>query len=305
MTSADSSSSKQSAGGSGDADTLRTRLSEINWKGILLAVLVALVVIAAAVVLLLGLPLGAVWIMNTSNCCFAEGAENTITFWAALIAGFLALFGMLITGVFIITAFKVDASARVVAEDVSRRAADEAVDTYLRRYKAMLFEEIEKMKMCVEKHAEGAKQAITEAQRTVETLRDAASSAITNARDATTEAADAAKQEMGVARRGVEALRDAASSAITSARDATTEAAAAAEREIGDADRRVEAQRDDATAAIDIARDDVEDLRGEAVGAIGKAREEVESAASAAQERINRATRDLSPPEDEPRRPDE
>ena len=269
MTSADSSSAKQSAGGSGDADTLRTRLSEINWKGILLAVLVALVVIVAAVVLLLGLPLGAVWIMNTSNCCFAEGAENTITFWAALIAGFLALFGMLITGVFIITAFKVDASARVVAEDVSRRAADEAVDTYLRRYKAMLFEEIEKMKMCVEKHAEGAKQAITEAQRTVETLRDAASSA------------------------------------ITSARDATTEAAAAAEREIGDADRRVEAQRDDATAAIDIARDDVEDLRGEAVGAIGKAREEVESAASAAQERINRATRDLSPPEDEPRRPDE
>ena len=59
----------------------------------------------------MGLPLGAVFIVNSSGCCFANGPEGVVTFWAALTAGFLALFGMLITGVFIITAFKVDDKA--------------------------------------------------------------------------------------------------------------------------------------------------------------------------------------------------
>ncbi len=141
MTSADSSPSKQGTSSSGSANTKETTgagLPPINWK------VVVPIVLIGAVILLLGLPLGAVWIMSTSSCCFAEGGASTLTFWAASVAGFLTLFGMLITGAYIITAFRVDATARVVANDAARTAADKAVTTYLKRYKKHLFEEVEK-----------------------------------------------------------------------------------------------------------------------------------------------------------------
>lgn len=98
---------------------------KINW------IVIVPVTLISAVVLLVGLPLGAVLIVNYSGCCLANGTEQVVTFWAAMIAGFLALFGMVVTGVFVITAFRVDATARAKAQ----LSAREEVWTYIEQYR--------------------------------------------------------------------------------------------------------------------------------------------------------------------------
>ena len=86
----------------------------VSWLVILLIVVAVLI---AAVGLLTGLPLGAVWIVSKSGCCVFDAMENVATFWGSLTAGFLALFGMLIAGVYVITAFRTDAMARAEAHE--------------------------------------------------------------------------------------------------------------------------------------------------------------------------------------------
>ena len=120
---------------------------KIPWR------LVSFVAIAA-VVLLVGLPIGAVLIVNLSGCCFANGPENVITFWASMIAGFLTLFGMVVTGVFVLTSFKVEKTAIAEAQVVAREQAL----TFLTLHKEELIEElknaVDKVKQKAEKASE-------------------------------------------------------------------------------------------------------------------------------------------------------
>ena len=244
----------------GDAPTTGSKGTEIPFR------VVVPIVLIGAVVLLMGLPLGAVFIVNSSGCCFANGPEGVVTFWAALTAGFLALFGMLITGVFIITAFKVDDKARAEAWE----AADKAVTSYLNRYSEKELQKIAEIKgeLCqkiaeikeelCQKIAE-IKGRIEKAVQSIETQRAAAAEAIANEQQAATEAANESKREIEAARAGVEE-----------------------------------------------ARADVEEQHSKAISAIDRLREEVENAAEDARERIAQATRSLPPPaEDKPQSPDE
>ena len=170
----------------GDAPTTGSKGTEIPFR------VVVPIVLIGAVVLLMGLPLGAVFIVNSSGCCFTNGPEGVVTFWAALTAGFLALFGMLITGVFIITAFKVDDKARAEAWE----AADKAVTSYLNRYSEKELQKIAEIKGRIEK-----------AVQSIETQRAAAAEAIANEQQAATEAANESKREIEAARAGVEEAR--------------------------------------------------------------------------------------------------
>ena len=199
------------------------------------------VVLIAAVALLVGLPLGTVMIMNSSGCCLANGSENTITFWASMVAGFLTLFGMIVTGIFVITAFRVDATAQAKA----RVAAQEEVWNYIEHYECKLARDLRALK----KNSKSAKDAIAQAQKDVETRRDKASSAIATAREETEEAASTARDEIGRAQNG------------------TTEAAAAAQEAIRRTDQEVAQRRDEAIQAIDTAREEIDTAREEAEAA--------------------------------------
>jgi len=81
---------------------------------------------ALGLAMLMGFPLLALKITQ-SKCCFFEldSLSSLLTFWGAVFAGSIALFGMLITGVFIITAFRVDQQAkletRVIVGEVAEK----------------------------------------------------------------------------------------------------------------------------------------------------------------------------------------
>jgi len=221
-----------------------------NWNVIVPIALIS------AVVLLVCLPVSALLIVNSTDCCLADGPEKIITFWASMIAGFLTLFGMLVTAVFIITAFRVDATAR----DKARSAARKEVWTYIEHYHSNLAEQIqvlegvvEEMKADVTASGESAKQAFTEARNEV----------------------------------GKE--RDQASAAITRARNETTNAASEAQRTIDEARNQAEAAGDEAQAAIRSASQEVERQRDETIRVFDSARQGVEDAARAARDRIDRA----------------
>lgn len=183
---------------------------------------IALVVLICAVVLLVGLPLGAVWLVNNSGCCLAEGPENVITFWSSMIAGFLALFGMVVTGVFIITAFRTDSTARAEAQTV----ADKAARTFLKRHKESMFKRMETATACVEARSEETIKKILEQQAQT-------GKAITAAEDETTTEARRAQATIANAIETVESERDGAIPAIKLARE-EAEAAAKEVREIAD-----------------------------------------------------------------------
>ena len=238
---------RQSGTNSGSEDRV------LRWN-----VIVPLVLIAA-VVLLLGLPLGAVFIMN-SSCCLADGPENVVTFWASMTAGFLALFGMIITAVFIITAFRVDATAQAKAQVV----AQEAVWNYLKNEQAELVKDLECLKALMKKVkecGESAQLALTKAKDDVEMQQKDANSAITAAEGATTNAAREAQE------------------AVAKALEETTSAAKGAQEAIGKALQEVQGQHD------------------EAIRAIGEAQQEAEDAARAVRERADQSAEGPTPPE--------
>lgn len=228
--------------------TLRSRTSnppeyKPNWK-----VIVPVVLISAAV-LLVCLPAGALLIVNSTGCCTANGPESVVTFWASMMAGFLALFGMLITGVFVITSLRVEATARAQAQTEAR----EEVWKYIRRYQSELVEQIRALVSEMQKEGKEAEGEITAARDEVRAQQSEASRAIANAqREATSTAAEARR-------------------AIGGVRDETTDAARQAQE------------------VISGARSQTTDAATQAQEAIDRARQEVDAAAQAARDRIGRA----------------
>ena len=222
------------------------------------------VVLIAAIILLVGLPLGAVLIMNSSGCCLANAEESAITFWSSMIAGFLTLFGMIVTGVFIITAFRVEATARAQAQIAAR----DEVWTYIKNYRKKLYNDlcalkslVEEVRVKVEELGEKAKEEFAKAEDDVKARQKEANAAIVDARDATTNAASQAQEE------------------VAEALEATTKAADAAQDAIGKAVQGVRDQHDEAIRAID------------------SARQEAEDAARAVRERADRPTDGPTPPQ--------
>ena len=258
---------------------------------------IAPAVLIAAVVLLVGLPLGAVWIMNMSGCCLTGGSERVITFWASMIAGFLTLFGMLVTGVFVLTAFKnkaeAQSEARQVAHEVSKAAAHQAAQTFLEERKGELFQSLHEAVDEVAQQAAKIKDLrnkATELVKDVSELTDAASKAqgtIDTARDATSNAASKAQGAIDAARDATSDAASKAQGAIDAARDATSGAASAAQKAIGEAR---EATSDAASAAQE---------------AIHRARQDAEDAARAVREFADRTTGGTPQPEGEPEQPGE
>ena len=296
------------------------------------------VVLIAAVVLLVGLPIGTVLIVNLSGCCLTSGPEQIITFWASLIAGFLTLFGMVVTGVFVLTAFKTETNAKTEAARAkveAKSAAQEMAQTVADQTARTVAQQVA---------SDAAKESRDAARETAKESREATREAAKEA----SEAAEAAAKEVArnVARQTTDVfLRDQkedlldgmdetardikrvaadietemkmeqnqATDAIRAARAATADAADEAQRQIGSARQEIEGRREEASAAIDRARREVSTAAGAANRGIDSARQGVESRrdeaidaidaaqreVEAARQRFDRTTGD--PQEDDPR----
>ena len=243
------------------------------------------IALISAVVLLVGLPVGAVMIINNTSCCLAIGPEKLITFWASMIAGFLALFGMVVTGVFVITAFRVDATARAKAQ----LAARDEVWNYVRNYDEKLANELAALLPIVEERAEQAKRTIDNAKKEVEAQQGDASTAIAGARSETTSAADGARRAISVARDEATDAARRAREAIGGVEAETGNAAVEAQRAIAEGRNQTIDAANGAQEAIVALRHEVERQRTEAIPAIDNAQQEVEAAAQEARDRIGRA----------------
>ena len=251
-------------------------------------ILIVPVVLIAAIVLLVGLPLGTVWIMNSSDCCLASDPESAVSFWASMVGGFLALFGMIITGVFIITAFRVDATAR----DKAQVAAQEEVWKYIDHYEERLAQDLMDLKVLAKEMLVEVKISGENAKKDIEAQRKEASSAIVAARDATIADIEAQQRE--------------ASRAIVAARDATTNAASQAQGGIAKALNETTSAATEAQEAVGRAGQEVDRQRDEAIRAIDGARQEVEAAAKEVRERADRGVEGPTPTEgDDPEQRDE
>lgn len=199
--------------------TNQTNVKIVRWGAVVPIVLIG------AIVLLMGLPLAAVWIVSNSSCCISDGMVNVTTFWASLTAGFLALFGLVITGVFVITSFRTDATARAEASN--------AVATYIQLNKETFFEELRKFQ---KELADGTEQVKTCAKEVKEKTK-VASEQIERDRKTVEDLANDAKQSIGKALNGVEEQRVEAMGEIEAARRAVEEAAATARDRIDQATR--------------------------------------------------------------------
>ena len=284
MTTASNQSGASSAGADGQSNTKSTEAKELERRVIFWLLIITPVVLIAAIVLLVGLPLGTVWIMNSADCCLTDNHESAVSFWASMIGGFLALFGMIITAAFIITAFRVDATAQAKAQVVAR----EAVWNHLKNEQAELVKDLKCVKALVEevkKCGKNAQEAIVAAQK------------------ATTDAAHRAQEAIAQALENVKTQQEEASSTIVAARDATTNAASQAQEGIAGAVEDVETQQREASSAIVAARDATNDAASQAQAAIGNARQEAEAAAREVRERADRGIEGTPPTEgDEPDR---
>lgn len=82
--------------------------------------------VCVALLTLVALPLGSLWISSNYFCCFDDDSlQNQLTFWAAMLGGFIALFGIVISGLFVVFAFRIDYGAKLEA---SRHAVQAAIE---------------------------------------------------------------------------------------------------------------------------------------------------------------------------------
>lgn len=274
------------AGTEGQPSTKSTEAKELERRVIFWLLIITPVVLIAAIVLLVGLPLGTVWIMNSADCCLTDNHESAVSFWASMIGGFLALFGMIITAAFIITAFRVDATAQAKAQVVAQKA----VWNYLKNEQAELVKDLKCVKALVEEVKKCGKNALE---------------AMVTAQDATTDAAREAQEAIARALENVEAQQEEASGTIVAARDATTNAASQAQEGIATALEETGSAATEAQEAMGRAAQEVDRQHDDAIRAIGDARQRAEVAAREVQERADRGIEGSPPTEgDDPDRDD-
>lgn len=279
-----SSSCESPAGAEGRSSTKSTEAKDPERRWIFWILIIMPVVLIAAIVLLVGLPLGTVWIVNSADCCLTNNHESAVSFWASMIAGFLALFGMIITAVFIITAFRVDATAQAKAQVVAR----EAVWNHLKNEQAELVKDLGCVKALVKE---------------VKKCGKSAQEAMVAAQDATTAAAREAQKAIARALEDVETQQEEASSTIVAARDATTNAASQAQEGIATALEETASAATEAQEAMGRAAQEVDRQHDDAIRAIADARQRAEVAAREVRERADRGIEGTPPTEgDDPDR---
>lgn len=164
--------------------------------------LLALVVIIAILALLVGLP--AASMLVTKNITGSLG--GAVSFWGASFAAFISLSVVIISGVFVITAFKVESSAKYEAHNAAIEGIKEAKEKMEKELKAVekeLEEAKEKAKKELEKLVE--KQAL-------DMIKEKADNYVkNNGREITKKAADEHIVEIGA--EIIEIMKDAAEKA--------------------------------------------------------------------------------------------
>lgn len=193
-----------------------------------------------APIMLLGLPLGALAIVHLSDCCSNESVVSFFTFWSSVLAAMLALFGMLIAAVFVITALRIDKNAKVEAQ----AAAVEAVQKFLLMYKRGFLQQIDEWLHQVKLKKKDAIECIETAKTKVETEKDDAIGCIKTAKGKVETEKDKAVKSIEAEKQATELKRQAATSAIDEARKETDEEAKQAKEAMTQAARDVETERD-------------------------------------------------------------
>lgn len=219
---------------------------------------VALSIAIAAPIMLVGLPLATFWIVQQSGCCVIASGESADNFWGSLLTGMVALFGTLITAVFVISAFRIDNNAKAEA----RIAAGSSVGEFLDRYRAELFQEIDRWAGQVVSKKNNAVRRMDASIADVESKKDDAVTRI----DAATDAAESASNttlanieeaRQNVVQRGEEAVEtiNAETSNVTNARTTAVERIEAEVAEVGrvaaEARARIEAEGPDQSTPTD------------------------------------------------------
>ena len=133
--------------------------------------------VVAAIIMLVGLPLGALLVTQGSDCCHPDTLPDLITFWGAVLAAMLTLFGLLISGIYIFTAFKIDIGAKKAARDQALETAErmlpeavnEAAKEFYKKYRSSALKDFEDV---MEEHTQSigtrsksVKEALNAAER--------------------------------------------------------------------------------------------------------------------------------------------
>ena len=188
----------------------------------------------AAPFLLVGLPLVALAIVQFSGCCTSQSTAGFLTFWGSLFAGMLALFGVLIAAVFVISAFRIDKSAKAEAQ----MAAEDAVAKFIVKYKEELLGRVDTWLSEVELAKKVAIESIDTAKIAAESKSETAVTEIEKAQSDVEQRAKQTTDAMGKAARDVEKAK-------TDAVEQMESAATEVERVSAEIKARLESQRPD------------------------------------------------------------
>ena len=200
--------------------------------------------LAAAPIALVVFPLFALKITADADCCFDDSPSDLMTFWGAVLAGMLALFGLLISGIYIFTAFKIDIGAKKAARDqawetaerVAPGAAQDAAMSFYEKYrkrelanlKSVLDEHLER----TSEHSEFVNKALDKARAKAESvmkLAESSQSGMENSVASFNQAASEKRGEMDERASGIRDLAIASEANINSVVDGVKRAAKNAE----------------------------------------------------------------------------
>ena len=148
---------------------------------------IAAAILGTGILVLVILPLGAYWIASSTNCCFTDSTSNLLTFWAAILGGFIALFGMVISGLFVVIQIRIDNASKSEAT----RAVNEVLGEYLQVNEDTIIENFRTMVEASEKLIEGA---VKETKQKAKSAQEEIAETTSNVKEASERAvADIAK----------------------------------------------------------------------------------------------------------------
>lgn len=125
--------------------------------------------VCVALLTLVALPLGALWISSNSFCCFDNNSlQNQLTFWAAMLGGFIALFGIVISGLFVVFALRIDHGAALEASRYAVKAAIEFIDFDPKRLLEKFEERTNEFSSLVKEKEEKIEKKIDEAKEKID-----------------------------------------------------------------------------------------------------------------------------------------
>lgn len=200
-------------------------------------------ILAVGVVTLIALPLGAVSIVSSSGCCFTDSASDLLTFWAAILGGFIAFFGMVISGLFVVFAFRIDNAAK--SETI--KAVHELLGAYLETNSKAVVKNFRRMvkgsKAGIKSFVEKKKQEIA---KTASEAQDASDAAIANIAEFTSQVEQSQIRAREHIQRTAAQVEDARNGAVSRIGEIVAEV----ERARNEALRRMQPPEDDETSDV-------------------------------------------------------